>query len=177
MSHADEAFNTTLEKSALSALGRVLRCQATSGRVQQELKNSDMLHFLQKAVSQVEREHVLFAVVVLTALSGQSDDFFQRVSLGLYSGNKQDRGLALEAVSQLRQKSLATPVLKVLEEMPLTSERAAALHQQLFGAPLVMSKTLAEDLSALDDVHLRAAAWRLGHTEAPTDPALKALLG
>ncbi len=177
LSHADEAFNTTLEKSALSALGRVLRCQATSGRVQQELKNSDMLHFLQKAVSQVEREHVLFAVVVLTALSGQSDDFFQRVSLGLYSGNKQDRGLALEAVSQLRQKSLATPVLKVLEEMPLTSERAAALHQQLFGAPLVMSKTLAEDLSALDDVHLRAAAWRLGHTEAPTDPALKALLG
>lgn len=174
---ADESFKSELEQSALAALGRVLRCQAVFQTVQHDLKNSDMLHFLCKTLTQVEREHVLYAVAVLVALSDQTEDFFQRVSLGLFSGHGQDRGLALEAISQLHLKSLASPVLKVLEEMPLTGERAAALHQQLFGAPPEKGQTLAEELSALDDVHLRAAAWRLGHAEAPTDPTLKALLG
>jgi len=130
-------------------------------KLHQNMKSRSKVHdLITKVLQEIAEDHLMHVLTVITYISNQNLEFFQRVSRGLLSKSKANQGNALEVLSNASEKHLVGRVLKFFDERANNIVMINRIHLILFSKPLnINQKNYASKLLSLNNDMLKACLY------------------
>lgn len=152
-----------LQRGADEALKKFIQVNALLKLHESKEHNSKADDLITKILQEIAESHLLHTLTVITFVSEQNIEFFQRVNHGLFSSNRANQGNALEVLSNAREKYLADRVLKYFEERANNIQTIRRIYSTLFNDSLEIDNNCYESqLFALDHDMLKACLFYTG---------------
>jgi len=152
-----------LQRGADEALKKFIQVNALLKLHESKEHNSKADDLITKILQEIAESHLLHTLTVITFVSEQNIEFFQRVNHGLFSSNRANQGNALEVLSNAREKYLADRVLKYFEERVNNIQTIRHIYSVLFNDSLKIDHNCYESqLFALDHDMLKACLFYTG---------------
>ena len=156
-SRLSDAQKDRLQRIAHNSLRNFVRLNGLLKIHQNKLRFSKTHELISKVLQEVAENHLLNVLTVITYVSDQNLEFFQRVSRGLLSLSRANQGNALEVLSNAGEKRLSGRVLKFFDERGTDLQGINRIHITLFNKPLDVNENNYEKcLLALNHDMLRA---------------------
>jgi len=94
---------------------------------------------MEKILLEIADAHLRLVITVISYLSNESREFYQRVTRGLQSESHANQGNALEVLSNAGEKYLVGRLLRYYEEQPSQLAALSVVHDSLFEQTLGLS--------------------------------------
>jgi ATP/ADP translocase/HEAT repeat protein len=125
-----------LQEGADKALRKFVEVNGLLKLHESRKRTSKTHDLIAKVLQEIALEHLHHVLTIITFVSQQNIEFFQRVSRGLQSPSRANQGNALEVLSNAREKFLVSRVLKYYDERLNDFKAINRIHITLFGEPL-----------------------------------------
>jgi len=125
-----------LQEGADKALRKFVQVNGLLKLHESKKRTSKAHDLIAKVLQEIALEHLQHVLTIITFVSEQNIEFFQRVSRGLQSPSRANQGNALEVLSNAREKFLVSRVLKYYDERLNDFKAINRIHITLFEKPL-----------------------------------------
>ncbi|MDM8545031.1 NTP/NDP exchange transporter [Candidatus Venteria ishoeyi] len=154
-----------LQQEADHALQHFIYLMALLWLYREKEPDNPSKSLVEKILLEIAYDHLRTVITAITYLSGETREFFHRISQGLLSESRANQGNALEVMSNARESYLADRLLRYFDERPTSLEMLDKIHQSLFKMPLLLTEDTElmpdnpQDMIKTDSGHLNMTKY------------------